>query len=474
MALTLEFGEKSLATEKLDQRLLALGDDDARVQRRAVAGIGDREGEAAGALQVVEIAHLVAACADVDRCRVAARVVPARGVQRIFARRELQAIGAFVSHYPGVRLAVPFCDDDGLSERFVIAGADCAPHRAGGQVPSLDLGPDDGSEVSARPHLQPPGERAAFMRLQRVQLEQIARPGTDVIEVGSVQRYRPAGVVGHHAIGECAVGLAFAESGETWNSEQEAASRPQCQTREQVGQGLVPAVGHGGTYLDLIGVCGERVDRHDVHLAPVAHGADAHLLRAALQDVHVLIGVGPRRPVVRDEVGECDAIATDMAVTDRRDVHDRAARHAERHGGLDRQCEGQFFVDDREVTGCPGVAVRNRRGAGQHPDRRVRTGQRCQRAEQHCAGGAPQCDYGCSQGQRRDAYTDPILADFVRRRRPAHAASVTSAGSSTRRARPPPEPGLRHLCRHRPAQEPQPGRRCSPTEPHRGPPQPVI
>jgi len=85
MALALELGEKSLAAEKLDQRLLALGDDDARVQRRAVAGIGDREGEPAGTLQVVEIAHLVGAGTDVDRCRLAARVVPARGVQRIFA-----------------------------------------------------------------------------------------------------------------------------------------------------------------------------------------------------------------------------------------------------------------------------------------------------------------------------------------------------------------------------------------------------
>ena len=341
------------------------------------------------------------------------------------------------------------------------------------------------------------------MRLQRVQLEQIARPGTDVIEVGSVQRYRPAGVVGHHAIGECAVGLAFAESGETWNSEQEAASRPQCQTREQVGQGLVPAIGHGGTDLDRIGVCGQRVDRHDVHLAPVAHGADAHLLRAALQDVQVLIGVGPRRPVVRDEVGECDAIATDMAVTDRRDVHDRAARHAERHRGLDRQRECQLFVDDREVTGCPGIAVRNRRGAGQHPDRRVRTGERCQRAQQHYPGGGPQCDHGCSHrsasrrfperagrsgehppdrdrgcypnhGQLSSSVGGRLRTVFVRRRRPAHAASVTSGGSSTRRARPPPEPGLRHLRRHRPAQEPQPGLRRSPTEPHRDPPQPEI
>src|SRR5256885_4368884 len=45
----------------------------------------------------------------------------------------------------------------------------------------------------------------------------------------------------------------------------------------------------------------ERVDRHDVYFAPVAHGADAHLPRAALQDVHVLVAVGPRRPVVRSE-----------------------------------------------------------------------------------------------------------------------------------------------------------------------------
>src|ERR1700693_1941251 len=127
MALALELGEKSLPAEKLDQRLLALGDDDARVQRRAVAGISDREGEAAGTLQVVEVAHLVGACTDVDRCRVAARVVPTRRVQRIVARRQPQAIGALVSHYPGVRLAVPFRDDDGVSQRFAVAGADRGP-----------------------------------------------------------------------------------------------------------------------------------------------------------------------------------------------------------------------------------------------------------------------------------------------------------------------------------------------------------
>src|SRR5439155_19727287 len=103
-----------------------------------------------------------------------ARVVPARGVQRILARREPEAIGALAPHYPGVRLAVPFCDDDGLSQRFAIAGADRTAHRARGQLPALDLGPDHGSEIRARSHLQPPGERAALMRLQRVQLEQIA------------------------------------------------------------------------------------------------------------------------------------------------------------------------------------------------------------------------------------------------------------------------------------------------------------
>src|SRR5207248_11306492 len=108
--------------------------------------------------------------------------------------REPQAIGALVSHNPGVRLAVPFRDDDGYSERFAIAAADRPPHRARGQLAALDLGPDHRSEIPARAHLQPPGEGAALVRLQRVQLEQIARRGADVIEVRGMQGYRPAGV----------------------------------------------------------------------------------------------------------------------------------------------------------------------------------------------------------------------------------------------------------------------------------------
>src|SRR3981081_1018707 len=104
MALALEFGEKSLAAEKLDQRLLALGDDNARVQRRTVAGIGDRELEAAGTAQVVEVSRWAGACARVDRGRGGRRVGAARGVQRIFARGPPQSIGAFVSHDPGVGL----------------------------------------------------------------------------------------------------------------------------------------------------------------------------------------------------------------------------------------------------------------------------------------------------------------------------------------------------------------------------------
>jgi len=89
--------------------------------------------------------------ADVDRCRLAARVVPARGVQRIFARREFQAIGALVSHYPGVRLAVPFCDHDGLPQRCAVAAADRARTVPAGSCPRSISAPTTGARSPLDP-----------------------------------------------------------------------------------------------------------------------------------------------------------------------------------------------------------------------------------------------------------------------------------------------------------------------------------
>jgi len=48
-------------------------------------------------------------------------------------------------------LAVPFCDHDGLPQRFAVAAADRAPHRARGQLPALDLGPNHGREIPLDP-----------------------------------------------------------------------------------------------------------------------------------------------------------------------------------------------------------------------------------------------------------------------------------------------------------------------------------
>ena len=63
-----------------------------------------------------------------------------------------------------------------------------------------------------------------------------------------------------------------------------------------------------------------------------------------------MIGVGPCGPVVGDEIGEHHAVAANVAVAYRRDIHERAAWHAVRRGGLDRQGEGELLVDHGDVT----------------------------------------------------------------------------------------------------------------------------
>ncbi len=43
----------------------------------------------------------------------------------------------------------------------------------------------------------------------------------------------------------------------------------------------------------MVGIAHKRIDGCDAHLAPVTHRADDDFLRTALQDVDVLVGVGP-------------------------------------------------------------------------------------------------------------------------------------------------------------------------------------
>src|SRR5262249_58906742 len=59
--LVCQLGEEGRAAEKLHQGSFALADLEARIERRAVAGVGDLKLDPSGACQVVEIAALIAA-----------------------------------------------------------------------------------------------------------------------------------------------------------------------------------------------------------------------------------------------------------------------------------------------------------------------------------------------------------------------------------------------------------------------------
>ena len=108
-----------------------------------------------------------------------------------------------------------------------------------------------------------------------------------------------------------------------------------------------------------------------VTLAPIASRLDDDLLRAALDDVHLLESVRPRRPVVRNEVGEDDTVACRLAADDGSDVDDCAAWHAIGYGALDGECERKPLVDHRDVARGGGFAVGDRRRSHDHLHGRV-------------------------------------------------------------------------------------------------------
>ena len=172
-----------------------------------------------------------------------------------------------------------------------------------------------------------------------------------------MQRHAPVMVVGNDTIGKRSFCAAPLHSRQSRHAEQEAALRPQGQTRLEIHESGRAAIAHGRLDLHIIGVGLERIESRYRHLAPIANRADDGSARSTLENVHMLIAVGPCRPIVRNEVGKDHPVAADFAVLHRRDIDDGTAWHTVRDRCFDCQSEGQFFVDDRHVARRPRLII---------------------------------------------------------------------------------------------------------------------
>ncbi len=186
-----------------------------------------------------------------------------------------------------------------------------------------------------------------------------------MVGIRRVQRDGPLLIIGNHPVCERPVGLTLHQPRQSRNTEKIASLRPQRQARQQAGQGGTP-IAHGRADLDRVCVRLESVDRGHLHLAPVAHRTDDGSPGAAFEDLDVLESIGPGRPIIGNEVRENDTVATDLAVHHGSHVHNRTARHPIRNRRSHRQRERQPLVDDRDVAGRPGLAVRDGGGAHHH------------------------------------------------------------------------------------------------------------
>ena len=182
-----------------------------------------------------------------------------------------------------------------------------------------------------------------------------------------MERDGPILVVGHHAVGERALGRGVGQARETRDREEVAAVGPEREARAQVlHRGL--ARRHLGDEVDAVRAVLQRVGGLDRGLAKVARGAHHHLVGGLAHHLDRLRLARPGRPVVGDEVGEGDAVEVDLAVLHRREVHDRAARHAPGCLGLDREREGEPVVAHGDVAFRRGLAVGDRRRPPDHGD----------------------------------------------------------------------------------------------------------
>ena len=219
-----------------------------------------------------------------------------------------------------------------------------------------------------------------------------------------MERDAPVFVVRNGATDKRSRRLAFLQVAEAGDTEEIAGAGPQRLARQQTSLRRVAGVGHRRLYLDPIRSGAERIRGRDRDLAPVARRPDDDLLRAALEDVHLLVGVGPRRPVVRNEVGEDDSVACRLAAHDGSEVDDCAARHAIGHGALDGECERESLVHHRDVARGGGFAVGDRCRPDDHLQRRAR-GTRLQ-----C------CDQQREEGRARRKLLHDVSQDFALRR----------------------------------------------------------
>ena len=121
----------------------------------------------------------------------------------------------------------------------------------------------------------------------------------------------------------------------------------------------------------MVGVRFERIQGCDRHIAPISNRSNHRPVRSSFQDIDMLITIGPRRPVVRNEICEHDAIAADCAVLYRRRVDDRAPWDAVRYGGFDGDGKGELLVDDRDVARRSRFAVEDGSGTDDHANRRL-------------------------------------------------------------------------------------------------------
>ena len=193
-------------------------------------------------------------------------------------------------------------------------------------------------------------------------------------------------------VGERARRGAVVTGGDAGQTEAKTAFLPQGHARQEAAQRRGAAILHRRRDRDRVGSGGEGIRGRDQHRAPVAHRPHDDAPRVVLEDRHAMDGVRPRRPRVRDEVGEHHVVVPDHPVADRGDVDERAARHAVRDRRVDRDRERQRVVHHGDVVGGARLAAGDRGRADDHPD--PRAGRRSRRVggvrrecgDQECGG----------------------------------------------------------------------------------------
>ncbi len=191
----IEFGEKSLAAEKLHHRHLSAGNAHARIQRRAAMRVGDGEADGTRVTQSLKIKMLVGTGSNLHTHGLALRVIARRGIQLELPDGQCGLILAALTEYPSVWLAAFRNDDDGLFDAHAAGAAYAPAYRPRHAATLLDILSDDRLQVAAGAHLQPRTEHARFARLQPMPKIQIHRSVADDVGVRRMRRHAEIFVV---------------------------------------------------------------------------------------------------------------------------------------------------------------------------------------------------------------------------------------------------------------------------------------